>query len=200
MKRPRMAPRIGCALGVLVLLLSADPLWARGPRMSESEKLQFEQLRVQQAEQACKESNYKAFFSLMVQSEVVRRKFTAEKVEYSEIGARGSTRNTVIARLDYDRFPIRMLDYQWRSARPLKPGDDQEQIVAELSTDQSGRVTVEWTRVHYRAPLKGEGSLGTPYDLDGKRYNAARPGHGRLVLSPAGNCWQLSADIRRASR
>lgn len=200
MTRSAIAPRIGATLGLLAVLLSAEPLSARGPRMSEAEKRNFEQQQVSQAQQACKNSDYKAFFGLMVQSEAVRRHFTAEKVEYAEVDARGAGRSTFILREAYDRFPIRMVDFQWRSARPLRPGDTDEHVITVMTRSSTNHVAIEWTRVHYRAPFKGEESLGTPYDLDGKRYNAERPGHGKLLLLPVGDCWQLSADIRRTAR
>lgn len=195
-----LAPRTSGALGLLAVLVCVGPLMARGPRMSEAEKRQFEQQQIEQAAQACKTSDEKAFFGLMVQSEAVRRRFTGQTVDYAEIDAKGNAHRTPIARDAYDRFPLRMVDFQWRSAFPLKPGDDQEHVVTVISTDPSGQIVVEWTRVHFRAPFVGEENLGTPYDLDGRRYNPARPGHGQLLLLRVEDCWQLAADIRRTRR
>lgn len=187
----------------LFLLPAADairPAQARGPGMSEEERRLFEAQQVEQAELACKSSDAKAFFNLVVQSPAVRRRFTDDTVEYSELDAKGAGKTTLIPREAYDSFPIRMVDFQWKFAQPLKRGDDDEHVLTELNLSQTNRIAVDWTRVHYRAPFEGEENLGTPYDLDGKRYAPDRPGHGTLLFVPLDGCWYLAADIRRTRR
>jgi hypothetical protein len=179
---------------------ASQPASARGPSLSKEERRIFDEQQVEQADLACKASDHRAFFSLVVQSKVVRRKFTDETVEYAEVDAKGAGPTKQIAREAYDRFPIRMVDFQWKSAAPQKRGDADEYVLTEIDLSQTNRIAVEWTRVHYLAPFVGEEHLGTPYDLDGKRYDRGRPGHGTLLFVPRNGCWYLAADIRRTTR
>lgn len=179
-----------------LLVLGAHLAWARGPKMSEEERRRFAAQQVEQAVLACKAGDYRAFFNLVVQSQAVRNSFTADMVDFAEAGGPA----TPIPRAAYDRFPIRMVDFQWRSAAPLRNGDKDEHILTTLSLTKANSIVAEWTRVHYRPPFSGEENLGTPYDVDGKRYDAHRPGHGTLLFLAKDGCWYLAGDTRRGRR
>lgn len=185
-------------LGLLLMLGAVSPrtALARGPKMSEEERQRFEAQQVEQAALACKGADHRAFVNLFIQSQAVRRAFTMERVDYAEAGGAAAA----IPRTAYDRFPIRMVDFQWRPAAPLKRGDQDEHILTTLSLTKANSILVEWTRVHYRAPFSGEENLGTPYDVEGKRYDPQRPGHGTLLFLAKDGCWFLAGDTRRSRR
>ncbi len=175
------------------------PAEARGPQMSEGERRAFEARQVEEAKLACRSNDARAFFGLMVQSPAVRRTFTAEKVEVSELDAEGAGKTTQVPREAYDRFPIRMVDFMWKAAQPLLRGRD-EHVVTELNVSQTNRIAVDWTRVIYGPPYDGEESLGTARDLDGRLHDGSRPADGTLLFEPRDGCWSLVGDVRRVRR
>ncbi|MBV5262478.1 hypothetical protein [Pinisolibacter aquiterrae] len=199
--RPFSAPSavlLSCLL-LAVPFAAVRPAEARGPEMSEGERRAFEARQVEEAKLACRSNDANAFFGLMVQSPAVRRAFTAEKVEYSELDAKGAGKTTLVPREAYDRFPIRMVDFMWKAAQPLLRGRD-EHVVMELNVSQTNDVAVDWTRVIYGPPYDGEESLGTARDLDGRVHDPSRPTDGTLLLRPRNGCWYLVADTRRVRR
>lgn len=183
----------------VAMVLTQSAAWARGRPMSAAEKQEMEQRQIAQAELACKAGNEKGFFHALIQSAAARARFTAHVVDFIESDGRGEARSFKIAGAHYDRFPIRMVDYDWKATSPVKPGDNDEYIVMAFRKSEQNRISVEWTRVHYRGAGDGDGR-GNPYDLDGKPYNPARPGHGRIVLLPKEGCWEIAADIRNLKR
>lgn len=199
--RPTVRPSavlLFCLL-LATIVEAARPVEARGPQMSEDERRAFEARQVEEAKLACRSNDANAFFGLMVQSPAVRRAFTADRIEYSELDAKGAGKTTLVPREAYDRFPIQMVDFMWKAAQPLLRGRD-EHVVMELNVSQTNDIAVEWTRVIYGPPYDGEESLGTARDLDGRVHDASGPTDGTLLLEPRNGCWYLVADTRRVRR
>lgn len=199
--RPSVLPSAVLLLCLLLATIvdAARPAEARGPQMSEDERRAYDARQVEGAKLACRSNDANAFFALMVQSPAVRRAFTAEKVEYSELDTKGVGKTTLVPREAYDRFPIRMVDFMWKAAQPLLRGRD-EHVVMELNVSQNNDLAVDWTRVIYGPPYDGEENLGTARDLDGRLHDASTPTDGTLLFQPRNGCWVLVADTRRVRR
>ncbi|MBG0808375.1 hypothetical protein IY145_03170 [Methylosinus sp. H3A] len=173
-------------------ILSAVPAWGG----AENPIAELEQHELEQAALACRSRSYKELFTTMIRSAAVRKKYAAPQIDYEERSKKNETRKSAIPKESYDKFPIQMFDFYWKTTVPAKPGDKEEYVMIEFDQNQSNQISVEWTRVHYRGPYVGEEILGTAYDLDGKPYRRGRRVDGRLLLDPTKDCWELVADIR----
>ncbi|BBU63819.1 hypothetical protein MSC49_37540 (plasmid) [Methylosinus sp. C49] len=177
-------------------ILSVEP--ARGG--AEKPLAEWEQLQLEQATLACQSRNYRKLFEAMIQSAAVRKKYAAPQIDYEERRKKSETLKSEIPKERYDKFPIQMFDFYWKTTVPAKPGDKDEYVMMEFNQSQNNQISVDWTRVHYRGPHVGEESLGTAYDLDGKPYRPGRRVDGQLLLYPTKDCWVLVADIRYRTR
>lgn len=177
-------------------ILSAEP--ARGG--AENPLAERDRQELEQATLACQSRSYKELFWAMIRSAAVRKKFAAPQIDYEERGENSEMRKSAIPRESYDKFPIQMFDFYWKSTVPARPGDKDEYVMMEFDQSQSNQISVDWTRVHYRGRSAGGDDLGTPFDLDGKPYRPGRRVDGQLLLYPTNDCWELVADIRYRRR
>lgn len=177
-------------------ILSAEPAWGG----AEKPLAEWERQQLEQAALACQSRSYKELFWAMIRSAAVRKRYAAPQIDYEERGEKSDTRKSAIAKESYDKFPIQMFNFYWKTTVSAKPGDKDEYVMMEFDQSQSNQISVDWTRVHYRGPYVGEENLGTAYDLDGKPYRPGRRVDGRLLLYPTKDCWGLVADIRYRRR
>lgn len=160
---------------------------------SESDRILLEM-----ADNACKARAYRSLFAAMARSKAVREKYSAAKIEYGLLGPEGK----IISRRVYDKanyrdFPVKLIDYNYKPAAPLMPGDDDEYLDIQINQSQSDEISVEWARIHYVGEPVGE-APGEPVDINGKRLE---PGdhpvaEGQLIFRPTADCWQLTDDHR----
>ena len=134
-----------------------------------------------QAARACRAQDYKSLFNAMISSPAARDKYAARQIAYEEMNAQVTGKKSWIPKESYDKFPIKMFDFYRKPTVPAKAGDEDEYVMVEFNQSQSNRISVEWTRVHFRGQ-PGEGDdLGKPFDLDGEPYD---PGRGRWPVAP----------------
>lgn len=161
--------------------------------LSESDSILLEM-----ADNACKARAYRSLFAAVARSKTVRDKYSADKIEYGVLSPQGE----IISRRVYDKsayrdFPITLVDYNYKPAVPLRPGDDDEYLDIQINQSQSDEISVEWARIHYVGEPVGE-APGEPVDINGKRLEkGAHPvAEGQLIFRPTADCWQLTDDHR----
>lgn len=165
--------------------------------LSESDRLMLES-----AAKACRSpgtDGYTTFFEAFARSDAVRKKYAARTINLiqSDPVTGRRTQRRVDGRA-YREFPIQIVDYDYKTAQPLRPGDDDEYVKLEINQSQSNQISVEWTRVRYDGLSDGGDDRGAAFDLDGRPYDPARRTDGQLLFEPTDTCWALVADIRQS--
>lgn len=186
--------RLGRSLLTMALLqvLSAGQAWAG----AEKPLTELERHELEQSTLACQSQDYKNLFQAMIRSTAVQKKYTASQIDYEESDGKGGGKKRRISKDSYDKFPIQMFDFYWKTTVPAKAGDKDEYVMMEFNQSQSNQISVEWTRVHFRGQSAGGDDLGKPFDLDGKPYLPGSRADGQLLLYPTKDCWELVSDIR----
>jgi hypothetical protein len=156
-----------------------------------------DRMMLAEAEAACKDQRYEAFFDAFIRSPAVRQKYSAARIDHLLRSVSGSDilRRKTIARADYADFPLKMVDYYRKPVKPLKMFDD-EYVQLTFNQSRDNSIAVEWAIVTYQGPSEGGDDLGTPVDLDGKAYDPAGFKDGKLLFNPTQDCWELVADTR----
>lgn len=154
------------------------------------------------ASTACQAGDARAFFDVFIQSAAVRSRYSAADIAF--LVREGDPtyhliREERLSEAAYrGRFPIRMVDVYYRSAQPLRSGDNDEYVLLELNQSATNRIAVEWTRVHFDGKSEGGDDLGQAFTLDGKPYEkGVSPIDGQLLFEPHGDCWRLISDMRQ---
>lgn len=159
-----------------------------------------DRMLLREAAAACTDADANAFFDVFIQSAAVRRKYSARTVTFAlQTQDSKLLRRSEILGSRYLDFPIMMVDYYRKPARPLRPGDDDEYVEISIYKGPQNQLAVEWTRVHYDGRSDGGDDLGNAITLDGKPYDPAGSSDGQLLFRPAGGCWELESDIRYES-
>lgn len=171
--------------------------------LSENDRLMLES-----AAKACQSpgaDGYATFFEAFARSDAVRKKYAASTANLiqsdPETGRQTQRRVDGLAYVDgraYWEFPIQIVDYDYKPAQPLRPGDEDEYVKLEINQSQSNQISVEWTRVRYGGLSDGGDDLGAAFDLHGRPYDPARRTDGQLLFEPGDMCWALVADIRHS--
>jgi hypothetical protein len=188
---PAPAVTLSCAL-VCQLALS-------GPSPAESLS-ESDQILMGMMENACQTRDYHAFFEVIARSEVIRRKYTAAKVEVSEVHPGDKAMVRQVPGAEYADFPVTLRDYTYVPAPAVAGNDPDMGLMLEFNQASDERVAVEWTRVHYVQPT-GEGDeLGTPMHLDGTPWVSGDMSDGTLLIYPTETCFELVADTRYLSK
>lgn len=180
----RVAAMMAAALAALVPVGAAR---ASDPAADESERFFLDM-----ASEACSSGDFPAFLWPFANSRLVRDRYSAPEVSS---GVEGSTRNVPArAYLDRDAFPIAMIDYSYvtgdsQRAFDAPGGGDPAQLAyieVTFNTAEDERQRVDWVPGRFE-PGEGDGP--------GTLIEATGPG-GYLLFYPAGDCWQLVADVR----
>lgn len=176
------------ALGALA---PAGIVHAAATEPSESDRVFLDM-----ASEACSSGDFPAFLWPFANSRLVRDRYSAPKVDS---GVEGRTESVAArAYLDRDAFPITMMDYSYVTGESQRAfdapggGDPASLVYVEVSfnTAQDERQRVDWLPGRFE-PGEGDGP-GTLVEPTG-------PG-GYLLFYPAGDCWQLVADVRNPAR
>lgn len=157
-----------------------------------------DQMRLEQAEDSCRNDDPQAFFDSFISSRAVQQKYAASSIRF--VGEKDAP-NALARRLrreDWPGSPIMMVDYYRKAAVPAREGDASEYVMIEVNQSQSNRLLIEWTRVHFDGESDGGDDLGNAFDLEGRPYDAANRADGDLLFEPTEDCWQLVADRRFA--
>ncbi len=178
---------LACALVCQLGLTGPAP----AENLSESD-----QILMGMMQSACQSRDYHAFFEVIARSEPIRRKYTAAKIEYSEVHPGDKAMVRRVPRAEYADFPIMLRDYTYVPAPAVAGSDPDMGLMLEFNQASDERVAVEWTRVHYTQP-EGEGDeLGTPMHLDGAPWVSGDQADGTLLIYPTETCFELVADTR----
>lgn len=178
---------LACAL-VCQLGLNAP---ASAENLSESD-----QILMGMMENACQTRDYHAFFEVIARSDLIRRKYTAAKVEVSEIHPGDKAMVRQVPRAEYAGFPVTLRDYTYVPAPAIAGNDQDMALMLEFNQAGDERVAVDWTRVHYVQPEGGGEEVGTPMNLDGTPWLSGDMADGTLLIYPTDTCFELVADTR----
>lgn len=188
-----LAPVFNLACALVCQLGLTGP--APAETLSESD-----QILMGMMESACQSRDYRAFFEVFARSEVIRRKFTATKVEVSEVHPGDKAMVRQVPGAEYADFPITLRDYTYVPAPSVAGNDPDMGLVLEFNQASDERVAVEWTRVYYVQPEGGGEELGTPMHLDGTPWVSGDMSDGTLLIYPTDTCFELVADTRYLSK
>ncbi len=149
------------------------------------------------AQTACKSGGHQQFFDAFIQSAAVRRKYSASTIDIITRGPQNEIVSRDKVRADaYADFPLIMIDYYRRTAKPFRAGDDSEYVQLVTNQSSTNRISIEWARVHYKGISEGGDDLGTPVDLDGAPYDPAGFKDGQFLFHPTADCWELIEETR----
>ncbi|MGR4890627.1 hypothetical protein ACIPPQ_06290 [Sphingopyxis sp. LARHCG72] len=142
-----------------------------------------------EVQRACKADEFGEFVHLFVRAPQIRSHFMADQIEVIRDG-----RSSLVARDDYDDFPIEALDWNYIVPGSFgDPGDDGPPPVPQyLDIDTrrlaDGAAVVDWIRATFTGDDEGDGlgevieRLGQPGSLTFKRRSDG--------------CWALAKDVR----
>lgn len=160
---------------------------------------QYDRNALDLARGACANRDFQGLFSAMASSKAVRRLYTASSIQVSVLDANGEAISSrQVAGDEYSEFPVKMMDYYYRPARPAVDGDAHEYLDLEFNQSQHDDYSVEWARVHFDGQSEGGDDLGNMIGANGQRL---APGthpiaDGQLLFRPTKDCWQLIEDTR----
>jgi hypothetical protein len=201
-----MALLIGCAPDKVSALRADQVDVGDGPKAAllamvsapvSSALTDTDKIMLMQAKTACGGGKYSQFFDAFIQSAAVRRKYSAETINYVVRAADNEivSRDEIPANV-YLNFPLRMSDYYRKTVTPFRAGDEDEYVELVPNQSQSNRISFEWARVHY-VGASGEGDdLGAPQDLNGDPYDRQGFKDGRFLFRPTDECWELVEETR----
>jgi hypothetical protein len=157
-----------------------------------------DRILLEMADNACKAKAYQSLFDAIARSDTVRQKYSADKIEYVILSSQGNAvSRQLYTKANYRKFPVKLVDYSYKPAAPLWPGDVGEYLDIQITQSQNNEVLVEWAHVHYVGePVDDD--RGQRVDSNGKRVeNGTHPvAEGQLIFRPTADCWQLSKDRR----
>lgn len=136
-----------------------------------------DQLMLEQAQNACRNSDFKSFFEALLRSKPVRLRYFEKPI----------TTETGIRSVDDYAFPFEIVDYNYVTSTSRRKGPAEwEYVKLEYNEAQDERYSVDWTRIDFGANGNDEGE--TPED--DKEYGPP----GRLLFYPTNECWTLIED------
>jgi hypothetical protein len=161
-------------------------------QMTESDRL-----RLEMADGACRNNDFKGFFQAFTGSWAVREKYTAAKVGFGETGkARKIDKRRY---LDQNHYPLATIDYFFVTAESamkfdMNGGDSDDLRYVQVEFNQSGdnRVRIDWLPGIFEMNL-----TPPPEDLQeglGDLVQETGSG-GYLLFFPTESCWELVDDI-----
>ncbi len=163
------------------------------PVMTESDTI-----RLQMAEAACRQNDFKGFFKAFTGSWAVRERYTADQVSFGQTGqSRRLSRQTYA---DEDRYPVATMDYFYVTSESAAQfdrngGDPKSLRYVQIEINQAGdgRNRVDWLPGIFEKDL-----TPPPRDLgDGLGDLVQETGSGGyLLFRPTATCWELVDDIR----
>lgn len=183
------APRPGSGRASALAAAAVTP-----QRMSEGDRLALKMART-----ACLNRDFQQFFTALASSRAALRQYSANSIELATLDAKGTVMSSShVAAGVYDTFPVRLVDFYFKPARPRVGGDDDEYLDVQFNQSQSQVYSVEWARVHYDGKSVGGDDLGNMIDRGGKVVASGMhpEADGQLLFAPTDDCWKLQSDTR----
>lgn len=162
------------------------------PVMTESDTI-----RLEMAEAACRQSDFRGFFTAFTGSWAVRERYTADPISFGQTGqSRRLSRQTYA---DEDRYPVATMDYFYVTSESAaqfdRSGDPESLRYVQIEINQAGdgRNRVDWLPGIFEKDL-----TPVPEDIgDGLGDLVQETGSGGyLLFRPTATCWELVDDIR----
>lgn len=163
------------------------------PVMTESDSI-----RLEMAEAACRQNDFRGFFTAFTGSWAVRDRYTADQVSFGQTGqSRRISRQTYA---NDDRYPVATMDYFYVTSESAaqfdRNGGDAKSlryVQVEINQAGDGRNRVDWLPGIFEKDL-----TPPPRELgDGLGDLVQETGSGGyLLFYPTATCWELVDDIR----
>lgn len=130
---------------------------------------------------ACRNHDIDGFVAVFIESDAVRKAYTARELTLVRSNTLGRSVSTVAGQT-YAEFPLAVFDYYYTTAEGVdEDGYTHVLMTKDLSPDNQLRV--DWVRVTYDGNSEGGDDPGAIIAKGAER--------GALLFSPTATCWEL---------